>query len=187
MEYGPLTTVATTAEPVHVAVPLPAVADVGELVYPLPAVVTTRAVPPAMVFVPVSATVAAALVPPPLNAVSVQVWPMVPVAVMPLVYVPETRPACGSRPGDGEFGAGGFAAERHAGNVRNQRHLEPNRRFYRLIRQRECWVSSGAADAGGCGCGRACEYAAAATGGRLRILELKFGTIIDCACHRRRS
>jgi hypothetical protein len=74
-----------TAVPLHVAVPFPAVADVGLLVYPLPGAVTTSAVPDAIVLVPVSATVAVALDPPPFRDVSVHVCPVDPVAVIPLV------------------------------------------------------------------------------------------------------
>ena len=61
------------------------VAAMGAVVNPVPAAVTTIAVPPAMVLVPVKATVAVALLPPPPVMVSVQVCVADPVAEMPLV------------------------------------------------------------------------------------------------------
>jgi hypothetical protein len=80
----PPSTVAIVAVPEQVAVPLPAVADVGAAVALLPRAVITRAVPPAMVLVPVKATVAVAVLES-LKLVNVHVCPVVPVAVMPLV------------------------------------------------------------------------------------------------------
>ena len=80
-----LSVVESTAGPAHVAVPLVTVAATGAVVNPVPAAVTTIAVPPAMVLVPVKATVAVALLPPPPVMVSVQVCVADPVAEMPLV------------------------------------------------------------------------------------------------------
>ena len=79
--------------PLHVAVPLPTVAEVGAAsdVPPFPAFVTVIAVPPAMMLVPVSVTVAVAPVMP-VKAVSKHVWPMVPVVTTPDVRVPERSP-----------------------------------------------------------------------------------------------
>ena len=80
----PPRTVAIVAVPEHVAVPFPAVAVVGAAVALWPRAVITRAVPPAMVLVPVSATVAVAVLEL-LKVASAQVWPTVPVVVIPLV------------------------------------------------------------------------------------------------------
>ena len=72
------------AVPLQVALPLPAVALVGTAVAPVPRSANNRLAPPAMVLRPVRATVARALLPL-LKAVRLQVWPTVPVAVMPEV------------------------------------------------------------------------------------------------------
>jgi hypothetical protein len=87
----PPSTVEIVAVPLQVAVPLPSVADVGAAVAPPPREVIVKAVLAAIVFVPVSATVAVA-VDESLKLVSVQVCPVVPVIVPPLVYVPEATP-----------------------------------------------------------------------------------------------
>jgi hypothetical protein len=79
--------VLTVAVPEQLAVPFDAVAEDGALAKLFPKDVMVSAVPPEIVFVPVSATVAAA----PLVNVSTHVWPVDPVAVTPLVYVPERR------------------------------------------------------------------------------------------------
>lgn len=72
--------------PLHVAVPLLSVAEVGAatvgLAYPVAVIV--RAVPPAIVFVPVSGTVAVVPVIP-VNVVSVHVCVADPVMLPPLV------------------------------------------------------------------------------------------------------
>jgi hypothetical protein len=70
---GPPTTVVIVAVPEQVAVPLPSVAEVGAEVAPVPIEVITKAVPDAIVFEPVRATVAVA-VEPLLKFVRVQVW-----------------------------------------------------------------------------------------------------------------
>ena len=88
---APPSTVAIVADPEHVAVPLPRVAEVGAAVAPAPLAVITSAVPPAIVFVPVRATVAVA-VEELLNAVKVHVWVALPVMDPPLVYVPDATP-----------------------------------------------------------------------------------------------
>ena len=67
------------AVPLQVAVPLPSVAVVAALVEPYPVLVMVNAVPPAIVFVPVSVTVAVAPVLPLLNPESVHVCPALPV------------------------------------------------------------------------------------------------------------
>ncbi len=85
VKLNPVSTVTTVAVPEQVAEPFPAVALVDAEVLPDPAAVMTKAVPPAIVFVPVKATVAVPPVLPLLNTVSAHVWPIVPVAVIPLV------------------------------------------------------------------------------------------------------
>ena len=65
--------VLTVAVPEQVAVPFPSVQDVGALVHAVPVFVTFRAVPPAIVLVPVSATVTAELLHELLKLVQVQV------------------------------------------------------------------------------------------------------------------
>ena len=75
----------TVAVPEQVAVPLIAVADVAAEVLPPPVFVITSAVPPAMVLVPVKATVAVPPALPLLNVVRLHVCPVVPTAVMPEV------------------------------------------------------------------------------------------------------
>jgi hypothetical protein len=87
----PPSTVEIVAVPLQVAVPLPSVAVVGAADAPPPLAVIVRAVPDAIVFVPVSATVAVA-VDESLKLARVHVCPAVPVIVPPLVYVPEATP-----------------------------------------------------------------------------------------------
>jgi hypothetical protein len=87
----PPSTVEIVAVPLQVAVPLPSVAVVGAAVAPPPLAVMVKAVADAIVLVPVSATVAVA-VDESLKLASVQVCPVVPVIVPPLVYVPEATP-----------------------------------------------------------------------------------------------
>jgi len=87
----PPSTVEIVAVPLHVAVPLPSVAVVGAAVAPPPLAVIVSAVPDAIVFVPVSVTVAVA-VDESLKLASMHVCPVVPVIVPPLVYVPEATP-----------------------------------------------------------------------------------------------
>ena len=72
--------------PLQVAVPLVSTAVVGIEVYPEPAAVMVKAVPAAIVFVPVRATVAVAPEPPPLKVPTLQVWVDDPVIVPPLKY-----------------------------------------------------------------------------------------------------
>ena len=67
------------AVPLQVAVPLPRVAVVAAPVEPYPVLVMLNDVPPAMVFVPVSVTVAAPPVLPLLNPETVHVCPALPV------------------------------------------------------------------------------------------------------------
>ena len=89
---APPSTVVIVAVPLQVAVPLPRVAEVAADVEPYPVFVIVSAVPPAIVFVPVRATVAVAPVFPLLNAVSVQVWLVLPEIEPPDVYVPLLTP-----------------------------------------------------------------------------------------------
>ena len=89
-EMGTFKTVAITIVPEQaVAVPRVSVAEVGALVNSIPPAVITKAVPPAIAFGPVSATVAVAPDPPPLVMVTMHVAPTLPVKEPPLVYVPE--------------------------------------------------------------------------------------------------
>ena len=74
--------VMTFAVPLQVAVPLLSVAVVGGLIPPEPSDVMVKWVPLAMVFEPVSATLAVAPVTP-LKLVRVQVWPVLPAIVPP--------------------------------------------------------------------------------------------------------
>ena len=80
----PPNTVEIVAVPEQVAVPLPKVAVVGAADAPDPREVITKAVPPAIVLVPVKATVAVA-VDELLKLERVQVWVAEPVMVPPLV------------------------------------------------------------------------------------------------------
>jgi hypothetical protein len=77
-----ISAVMTLAVPLQVAVPLPSVAVVGGVMPPDPSDVMIRWVPLAIVFVPVSVTVAVAPVTP-LKSDRPQVWPALPVIVPP--------------------------------------------------------------------------------------------------------
>ena len=88
---APPNTVAMVAVPEQVAVPLLNVAEVGAAVAAMPRAVMTRAVPLAMVLVPVSATVAVA-VDESLKLVRRQVCVAEPEIEPPEVYVPEATP-----------------------------------------------------------------------------------------------
>lgn len=81
--------------PEHVAVPFAAVAVVDAAVLPEPVAVITKAVDAAIALVPVRTKVAVPPVLPLLKPDSKHVCPALPVAVMPLVYVPDVRPPDG--------------------------------------------------------------------------------------------
>ena len=81
-----VTSVWTTAVPLHVALPLLSVALVGGVLAPCPGAVMVSWVPLAIVFVPVNGTVAVAPITP-LKLERSQVWPLLPVIVPPEVYV----------------------------------------------------------------------------------------------------